>query len=314
MKRIIFIAITLILLYISPLTAQTSINKNETLTIGGIKQFIHIKGKDISKPLLLFLHGGPGGSVMGYADKFTGKLQEHFIVVQWDQRETGKTKQLNASPVPLTVSVFQNDTRELIDSLLKKFHQPKLFLVGHSWGTFLGFYIAKQYPHLLYAYIPISPMIHQEESERIILQRMKEQAEQEGNKKKMEELETIKIPFENGEQLYCHRKWLFHYAGTNNKLSKNFVLEWAKVWLPLFNEASRENLLKSLPEIRCPVYFCIGRKDFQTHFLLAEAYYKEVKAPKKNLFWFERSAHGIPSTEPQLLQKIIIEQILPETE
>src|SRR5687768_9786398 len=94
--------------------AQTSVDRQETILIGGIKQYITIKGKDASLPLLLFLHGGPGGSVMHYADNFTGKLQEHFVVIQWDQRQTGKTLQLNSSPTPLSLAVFETDTRELI--------------------------------------------------------------------------------------------------------------------------------------------------------------------------------------------------------
>jgi pimeloyl-ACP methyl ester carboxylesterase len=312
MKSRLFL-LTFLLVSCSCLNAQVGIDRDEIITIGGIKQFIHIEGKDNTKPLLLFLHGGPGGSVMSYADKFTKKLQDHFIVVQWDQRETGRTKQLNVSPLPLTVSLFQNDIHELIDSLLKKFNQSKLYLVGYSWGTYLGFQMAKMYPELLHAYIAVSPMIHQAESERIILDRMKEKARLSGNKKGMEELQTIKVPFENGEQLYYHRKWLFEYVGSSTRASRNYVLGWATTWLTLFNEASRENLFEDLPQIGCPVYFCAGRKDFQTNFTLTEAYYKKLMAPKKDLFWFEKSAHLIPSTEPEFLQQVIIEKVLPET-
>ena len=74
-----------------PLIAQGPIDSIGVVKIGGIRQVISIKGRDTSKPLLLFLHGGPGNSVMHYAERFTYRLQEHFIVVQWDQREVGKT-------------------------------------------------------------------------------------------------------------------------------------------------------------------------------------------------------------------------------
>jgi pimeloyl-ACP methyl ester carboxylesterase len=307
-----FFLLTLLLLSGSCLNAQVSIDRDEIVSIGRIKQFIRIKGKDNTKPLLLFLHGGPGGSVMSYADKFTKKLQEHFVVIQWDQRETGKTLELNASTEPLTVALFQSDTRQLIDTLLKRFIRPKLFLAGYSWGTYLGFQMAKTAPDLLYAYIAISPMIHQAESERMILERMKEKAEKSGNKKQLTELDSIHIPFENGGQLYYHRKALFEYSGSKTKLPRNYVLNWSATWLSLFNEASRENLMASLPEIKCPVYFLAGRKDHQTSFRLTEGYYNRVVAPKKNLFWFERSAHTIPSTEPTLLQEVILSKILPE--
>ena len=286
--------------------SQTSIDSTGILTVGGIKQFVSIKGKDNRNPLLLFLHGGPGNSVIHYAEKFTHKLQEHFIVIQWDQRNVGKTLSLNKSPEPLTIALFERDTHQIIDSLLKRFHQPKLYLVGHSWGTFLGFYMAKNYPELLYAYIPICPMINQQESERITLAAMKDKASQAQNDGALRELSLVKIPFEDGEQLYFHRKWVLDYMGSKAKITKTQVQEWALMWLPLFNEASKDNLFESAPALRCPVYFFVGRKDVQTNSGITEKYYNILDAPKKQLYWFERSGHSLPTTEPDLLQEIII--------
>lgn len=285
---------------------QTPIDSTTAFSIGGIKQFVWIKGKDNTKPLLLFLHGGPGNSVMHYAEKFTNRLQDHFIVVQWDQRESGKTLSLNKSPLPLTVGQFQQDTHELIDTLLKRFHQPKLYLVGHSWGTFLGFYIAKHYPELLYAYIPICPMINQLESERVILELMKDKASKDGNKVASKELASVTIPFQNGEQLYLHRKWVLSYMESKAGITRQRVHEWSKTWLSVFNEASTDNMLESTSSLECPVYFFVGRKDVQTNSQITEKYFQLLTAPKKELYWFERSGHSLPTTEPEKLQEIII--------
>ncbi|WP_276374786.1 alpha/beta hydrolase [Chryseolinea sp. H1M3-3] len=301
------------LVFSGVVVAQTAIDSSGTILIGGIKQYVSVKSKDNTKPLLLFLHGGPGNSVIHYAEKFTNKLQEHFIVVQWDQRESGKTLTLNKSPEPLQVSLFQIDTKALIDSLLKRFNQPKLYLVGHSWGTVPGFYIAKNHPHLLHAYIPICPMVNQLDSERIILELMKEQAKKTKNSDALAELVSIAIPFENGEQLYYHRKWVLHYMGSKAKITQQQVQAWASTWLAVFNEASKDNLLKSTPVLHCPIYFFVGRKDYQTNSTLTEKYFQSLTAPKKELFWFERSAHSLPTTEPALMQRIIIEKILPAT-
>ncbi len=285
---------------------QTAVDSTGTLSIGGIKQFVSIKGKDNRNPLLLFLHGGPGNSVIHYAEKFTHKLQEHFIVVQWDQRNAGKTLTLNKSPEPLTVDLFEHDTHQVIDSLLARFHQSKLYLVGHSWGTYLGFYMAKNYPELLYAYIPICPMIDQLESERITLKAMKEKASKNGNEKALQELNRVKVPFENGSQLYFHRKWVLEFMGSKAKITEKQVQEWASMWLPVFNEASKDNLFESAPTLRCPVYFFVGGQDVQTNSGITEKYYNILDAPKKELHWFERSGHSLPTTEPELLQEIII--------
>jgi pimeloyl-ACP methyl ester carboxylesterase len=133
--------------------------------------------------------------------------------VQWDQRETNRTFQLNPSPVPLSIGLIQNDTKELIDYLLKQFDQKKLYLAGYSWGTVLGFYIADKYPELLYAYVAISPVIHQQESEQMTLAMLKQQAEENKNETELTELASVKIPFENSKQLYYSRKWLFAFDG-----------------------------------------------------------------------------------------------------
>lgn len=292
--------------------AQTPVDTAEEVSIGGIRQFITLEGKDESLPLLLFLHGGPGGSVMSYADRFTNKLRDHFIVVQWDQRETGRTLALNSSPVPLSVQLFQSDTHEMIQFLLRKFRRDKLYLAGHSWGTALGFYIARTHPELLYAYLPIGPMINQLESERLALDLMREHAIKKGNQREVQELATVRVPFENGEQLYFHRKWLQVFSGSGKQLQRAYVENWALTWLTVFNDASKENLFQTLPSISCPVYFFAGRKDLQTNSSITEKYYAFVQAPKKGLFWLD-TGHSIPSAQPQRLQEIIIDEILPET-
>jgi pimeloyl-ACP methyl ester carboxylesterase len=294
----------------SQLVAQSNIaiDTSRQLLVGGIKQYITLKGKDRSKPLLLYLHGGPGGSVMSYANKFTSKLQEHFVVVQWDQRETGKTKQLNASPEPLTLPLMVQDTHDLIENLLTQFHQPSIYLAGHSWGAVLGFQIAGNYPELIKGYVAISPVVNQLESERISLERMKLKASQTKNTIALEELSRVKIPFETGEMLYYHRKWLFHFNGQSVKsFTKEYALSWTSTWLKVWNEASALNLEESLPEIKCPVYFFTGRKDYQTNSGIIENYYNKLIAPKKEFFWFERSGHALPTTEPKKMQEIIIE-------
>jgi pimeloyl-ACP methyl ester carboxylesterase len=304
--------VSLTLIFTCCVCLAQSIERDEEIVIGGIRQYVTMSASDASLPLLLFLHGGPGGSVMAYADKFTDKLKDHFIVVLWDQRETGKTLKLNSSPVPLTFALFQDDTRELIDTLLKRFHREKLYLAGHSWGTALGFEMARKYPGLLYAFIAIGPMINQLESERMALTMMKDEAVKKNNRREAEELAHVRIPFENGEQLFYHRKWLLAQAGSRKNLTLAFVNEWSQTWLQIFNEASRQNLTENLPVIDCPVYFFAGKKDHQTNSAITESYYRQVTAPEKGLYWFD-CAHSIPSARPQEMQRCIIDKVLPET-
>lgn len=289
--------------------AYSQINSSQYIKIGGIQQWINIKEKDSSNPILLFLHGGPGNSAMGYADRFTYELQSHFVVVQWDQRESGKTAKLNKSDKPLSVSLMEDDAVEIINYLRSRFSKDKIYLMGHSWGGFLGLTVAANHPELVEAYFAISPMVHQIESERLSLEWLVNKAKEDHNQKALDELVLVNIPFQNADQLYYHRSWLARAMGKRLP-SKSYVVAWSKIWLTLFNEASQVNFFEIAPKINCPIYFFVGSKDYQTHFKVTEDYYKVVKADKKRLFWFTDSGHNLNLTEPKRLQEIIIKEIL----
>ena len=126
-----------------------------------------------------------------------------------------------------------------------------------------------------------------------------------GNALALRELGQVSIPFKNGEQLYYHRSWLAKVSGTRQP-TKAYVLQWAKRWLPLFNEAAQVNFFVEAPELRCPLYLFVGRKDYQTHFKLAEDYFNALIDDKKQLFWFDDSGHNLILTEPKKFQEIVI--------
>jgi len=283
-----------------------NVQGSEAVEIGGIKQWIKFQGENDQAPVLLFLHGGPGNSVMSYADRFTKELQKHFIVVHWDQRESGQTAILNKSKDALTVSLFVSDAIELIQVLSSKFSQKKIYLMGHSWGAYLGLRVAVERPDLLQGYFAISPMINQLESERLSLKIMQDKAIKDNNKEAKAELSLVEVPFKNGQQLFYHRKWLSKLMGSTTPVRAK-VDQWAGTWLPLFNEGSQTNFNEFAPQLNCPVYFLIGSNDYQTHFSLAESYYQQVVCKEKKLYWFTDSAHNPHLAESVKFQNIIID-------
>lgn len=282
------------------------------ISVGGIQQWISMKGSDRRHPVLLFLHGGPGNSVISYSDRFTDQLRNHFVVVNWDQRESGKTATLNAASPSrsLTQALMTDDAIGVVNYLRSRFSVPKIYLMGHSWGGFLGLQVAARQPKSLYAYIAICPMIYQAESERMAITSMREKAVREGNQTALTELNLVEIPFKDGEQLYYSRKWLLHYAGAKLP-DKEKVVSWSKTWLTLFNEASAVNFMEVLPRLECPVYFIVGGRDYQTSTELTTQYYERVQAPDKQIFLFKSAAHNVPTAEPARLQKTILEDIVP---
>ena len=254
--------------------------------------------------------GGPGQTSIGSSDTFTTKLRQHFILVEWDQRNCGKTMQLNPSPKPVTMALCEQDARDMVNTLLQMFNRRKLFVFGWSWGTVLGFDLAKNVPEKLYAYFAVSPVIDQVRSEEMLLQKMKDKAKKDTNKRAIAELDSVKIPFETTGQIYLDRKWMFiliNGATMDEKMLHSYFFDPQMQWMyALINEAWTQNLEKELPAVNCPVYFFVGKDDEQTNHNISEEYYKQLKAPKKGIFIFERSGHSVPYSEPDLFQQDMI--------
>lgn len=293
---------------------KIQIDTTEAVQIGGIKQIISIKGNNREKPVLLILHGGPGKSLISFSEGFTDKLKNEFVVVNWDQRETGATFSLNRTKDKLTPDLLKKDALEVVHYLKKKFHQKKIFLLSHSWGSVLGFDIAARHPELLYAYIPVSPVIDAHKSAFLFVKDLKKWALETKNNTATQELDKIKLPFEDKEDFFLAQKWLFIHngvKGADTEDFKNNYYQWMETWFPVWKENAETKLFDSISEIKCPVYFLIGSGDNQSYYTIAEDYYKFLKAKNKKMFWFKESGHTIFNTEPEKLQEIIINEIKP---
>ena len=142
------------------------------MTVNGLKQGIIIESREQDKPLLLFLHGGPGFPVYPFIKSHKVELETYFNVCYWDQRGTG----MSYTDEKITLNQLMDDTIEVAQQLLKKFNRDKLFLLGHSWGSILGALVAKKAPQLFYAYVGIGQIGSAKESEREIHHFIKQKA------------------------------------------------------------------------------------------------------------------------------------------
>lgn len=279
-----------------------------TPEIGGIKQVVEITTDSPSKPVLLFLSGGPGSSMINTAADFTDILKDRFTLVQWDQRDAGKTLKLNPSPTQPTLAQMESDTYEVIEFIRKELKQDKIYLLGSSWGNVLGFDIVRKHPGLLHAYFAVNPVVSQLASEKELLQTLK--AAFADNADASKELASVNIPFKTDEDLFYLRKWLFYKEGktyvTSNEFRKGF-LQWSKTWSPVWNQVMAVDLPRTLKQADCPVYFFVGKNDIQTSTKITNAYFEVLQAPKKGLFTFEKSGHQIHRDEPDKFQQVIVQ-------
>ena len=301
------------------------IERLEAIRIGGIEQWVSIRGTDKRNPVLLFLHGGPGYVSIPMSWWFTRGWEEYFTVVQWDQRGAGKTFLLNgrAALAPtMTLDRMIADAQEMVSWVARELGKQKIFVLGHSWGSYLGLELAKRQARSLHAYIGVGQITNAPESERRGWRFAMEGARREGNGKAVRELEAIAPYFPAGrssplKDLYVQRRWLEYYGGSMayrhdsaaegdlSKLSPDYSdAELAHIWDG--NDFSEHYLLRQVVgidesatrQLDCPLIVCAGRHDFVVNSELAAQWCAQVRAPHKQLVWFENAGHLVMTDEP----------------
>ena len=315
-----------------------SIASLEKVNLGGQQQWILIRGVDTTKPVILFLHGGPGTSNMCLLRQYTTELEKHFTVVTWDQRGAGKSYKAINPHSSMTINQFVLDTGELTQNLCHRFNQKKIFLVGHSWGSVIGVLSVQKYPDLYYAYVGIGQIANMQENEQISYDWTFEQATKTNDKSAIQTLTEIGKPPYIGDwqkKTMKQRRLLGKYGGEiYNNSNGAFPLIFSNlIWATeytlldkvnffrgifasnhlLWQELLTINLIKQAPSFKMPIYFIIGKHDYEVPHELTEKYFKLIEAPKKELIWFENSAHFANIEEKEKFDDFLINQVLPAT-
>ncbi|MBS4537493.1 alpha/beta hydrolase [Clostridium sp. D2Q-11] len=311
------------------ISGYNSVATIQQVKIGGFQQSIMIRGKDKSNPILLFLHGGPGYSQISYARKYQEKLEQDFLVVNWDQRGSGKSYSRSIPKESMNREQFVKDTKELIDFLCKKYDKEKVYLVGHSWGSELGMFVIDKYPEKIFAFISVGQVVNGIQNEIISYDYVLQKAKENGDKKVLDDLRRIERPpyKDSVNDTTVQRKWLSKYGGVERKVNTLNDIILGSVFSPeytgidgikfalgskftaeaMWGQNYDLNLKEDIPEVKVPIYFCVGRYDYNTPFVLTEEYYDKIKAPNKELIWFEKSAHFPLFEEPDKFADIIID-------
>lgn len=261
--------------------------------LGGVLQWLSVRG-DIRNPLLLWLHGGPGSADIATAGICSRLLREHFLVVHWDQRGAGKSRLGSA---PLTAEQLITDAQELIAWLLKRFRHPKLYLVGHSWGSALGLLVSCRSPDLVHAFAGVGQLVHGIDNERLSFEMALRLARYANNRRAERQLRRNRPPYgKDVAALLTQRAWLlwlggfFHRRATavpyvlrlltsgaytpQDKLfyQSNLHVSLRRLW----PDVERLDLFTSVPRVTVPVLFCLGQYDAVTPPELAVAYLKQI--------------------------------------
>ena len=305
---------------------KEQISEENYILINGIEQWVTIKGNP-SKPIILFLHGGPGSPITPYVDVLYKDLEKDFIVVQWDQRGSGRTYGHNNPPEeltpeylkenPLTLEQMTNDGVALSEYLLKRLGKQKIILFGTSWGSALGVKIAAKRPDLFFAYVGHSQIV----DPTLDLKRYNDiyrMAKEKNDDDALKILNTIgKPPYTsagNVGQLYkvikkyekanstpAPENWFILAPAYDNEFdNKNrdegddysFVNFVGDSKLGVQSMGASINLMRDNLNFKIPVYLIQGEEDILTPKEMSRKYFDAIKAPKKEYFLLPKAAHG----------------------
>jgi len=310
-----------------------SIATLESVDLNGSQQWITIRGKDTRNPVLLNLGmGGPGGG--GFATRTLFEpLEDHFVVVSWDEPGTGKS--IDAVPIEsLTPERFIEDAHALTLLLRERFHQDKIYVYGVSWTSILGVWLVQRYPELYHAYIGNGQMVNTTENDVMGYDLALEYSIQKGDTATVEALRR------NGPPPYSGPGLTGKYVTSLDVLNEimgappfTIIVPIVPVFAPEYGLVDKINHTRGLidsfttvyPQLEeldfmtqaahfeLPVYIFAGRDDVNAMSSLVEAYFNLLEAPHKELIWLE-GGHGLDAENLDQFVDVMLNTVLVQTQ
>jgi pimeloyl-ACP methyl ester carboxylesterase len=288
-------------------TAQR-IEEARYLHIGGIEQWVTIRGDDARKPILLLLHGGPGDVQSPFVSVYA-PYERDFVFVQWDERGAGRTFARNGA-AGVTLEKQIADGIDLSEQLRKRFPKQKLILLGHSWGSVVATGMAQQRPDLFDAYVGTGQVAAWPDTVQFQFDFLKQRYKEKGDAGGLASLEAIGKPDpKNVEQ----------YFGFSRPIRQNMnssdTAWFADMLRVLKANGETETTIKAIGDgmnasgaaligssmttdfpatatnFKIPYYVIQGRDDLFAPTPLAKAYFDKVSAPKKQFVIIEDAGH-----------------------
>lgn len=309
--------------------AAGSIAEEQYLAIDGTRQYLLVRGRARARPMVLFVHGGPGGSETALMRAFNAELEDDFVMAYWDQRGSGKSDPVAAEPPgSLTIARHIADMDRVVDHLREHLGVERVVVLGHSWGATLGMLYSQRFPRKVAAFIGVGQPSSLQ-VEKHAFEFVREQALARGDRWVVDALGPAGDPPYPFEQILLRDRMLHRYGGYTHASLGLATVAWRALQTPeagllellaafpamrlsqrlMTAELSKLDLTREVPALEVPVTFILGRHDQRTWAPLAEAYWQALSAPSKHLAWLEHSAHNGPFEEPARFRQLVIEAV-----
>lgn len=311
-----------------------SVSEKIHIDINGTRQGMFIKSKDAAHPVLLYLHGGMPDYFL--TQEHPTGLDDFFTVVWWEQRGSGISYSDDVSPATMTVEQLISDTVAVTQYLRTRFGKQRIYLMGHSGGTFIGIQVAARHPELYEAYVGVAQMTYQLESERLAYLYMLERFRERGDMRMVKRLEAAPVTLSGGTPAgyVAIRDRAMHALGIGtmhemHSLVKGLLIpsflfreytlsEKVMLWRAksrsgisvVWDEMVATDLRPIVTKVGIPIYFVHGRHDYTVSHALARDFLHRIEAPVKGFYTFESSAHSPLFEEPAAMNRVMREDVL----
>jgi len=311
-----------------------AIDRTQYVELGGIPQFVSIRGRDASNPVLVVCHGGPSLPSLPSSWIWQRGVEDYVTVVNYDQRSSGKSAVVLDDEMDLSVDRYVDDLTELIVWLQGELGVTKVGVLGHSWGTIVGLTLAERRADLLWGYIGVGQVISGAENEAECFGHAVRSATADGNEEALAELRALgEYPGDaplTVERIVTCRKWAQHYGGLSAHRSDfAYFLDSEELSpyytddeLRLIGAGQQASMQKLLPQVLdfdardrtafdVPILLLLGRDDWTTPTPPTRRWFERVVAPSKEIVWFENSAHLPMFEEPGKFVVSLVNHALP---
>lgn len=313
------------------LAGPSAIDEAGFVQIGGLDQWVSIRGEDRANPLLVLLHGGPGAGflLIGYAGM--RHWERDFTVVNWDQRGAGRTFGRNGRKAlgELSIERMTADAVEVIEHALARTAQAKAIVLGASWGSILGVAVARRRPDLVAAYVGAGQVVDMSENEAVGYASLMARLQSRGKVRAAAKLAKIgPPPYASLDVLLRERRIVFASAPASERGFVSRVLAAALVapgaglkdvwdWV-VAQQASIGRLYEPLmaysdrsAEMPVPLVMIQGDEDIQTPTRLARAYFERLEAPSKAFVTLPGGGHNAVLAMPDAFHRALLENVRP---
>jgi proline iminopeptidase len=278
------------------------------LTVGGIEQWVTLRGDHGRDPVVLLVHGGPGDVQSPFRTAYA-PFERHFVLVQWDQRGAGRTFGRNGA-ADVTLERQAADGIDLAGQLRARFPGQPLVLLGHSWGSVVATEMAQKRPDLFAAYVGTGQVAGWAETVQFQFEFLKDVARRKGDAAMLARLEEIGRPDPTDVPQYFKFSWPLRqnldpadaawFAGMLKAVQADGATEadlrtigdgMGASGRALIGTSVRTDLPASARSFALPYYVIQGRHDVFAPTVLAERYFAAVEAPRKELVIIEDAGH-----------------------